>query len=53
MARLNMKSGHRDLAKARTCILEALPYAESGQVMTETACDAYAAATELAIAEKQ
>ena len=53
MARLNMKSGHCDLAKARTYIMEALPYAESGQLMTETACDVYAAAAELSIAEKQ
>lgn len=50
MARLCLKEGHRDLPRARAYAEEALSYAD--RVMSETRCDIFAAACEVAMAER-
>lgn len=49
MARMHLMEGHTDLPRAKACADEALTYAD--RVMSETRCDLYAAACEVAMAQ--
>ena len=51
MARMNLMEGHRDLPKAKAYVEEALTYTDN--MMSETRSDLYAAACEVAMAERQ
>ncbi len=50
MARLNLMSGHRNMAAAKAYADEALSLAR-GQMMSETRCDVYAASAQVAMEE--
>lgn len=52
-ARICLMKGHEDIATARSCIEEALPYIDNAQMMFDDAGVIYMAACEVAMAEKQ
>ena len=51
LTRLNLMDGHRDVKAAKAYADEALTFADK-DLMSETLCDIYAAATEVAVAQK-
>ena len=52
-ARILLMEGHEDVAAAKTCVAEALPYIDSTEMMFDDTSTIYMAACELAMAEKQ
>ncbi len=50
-ARILMMAGHEDVAAARACVEEALPYIGSTKMMFDDAAEIYMAACEVAMAE--
>ncbi|MBO6144988.1 MAG: tetratricopeptide repeat protein [Prevotella sp.] len=52
-ARILLMEGHEDVAAAKTCVAEALPYIDSTEMMFDDAGTIYMAACEVAMAEKQ
>ena len=52
-ARILLMKGHEDVAAAKTCVAEALPYIDSTEMMFDDAGTIYMAACEVAMAEKQ
>ena len=52
-ARILLMEGHTDVAAAKTCVAEALPYIDSTEMMFDDAGTIYMAACEVAMAEKQ
>ena len=52
-ARILLMEGHEDVAAAKACVAEALPYIDQSQMMFDDAGTIYMAACELAMAEKQ
>ncbi len=52
-ARILLMEGHEDVAKAKACIEEALPYIDNSQIMFDGVGTIYMAACEVAMAEKQ
>ena len=52
-ARICLMKGHEDIATAKSCVEEALPYIDSAQMMFDEASTIYMAACEVAMAEKR
>ena len=52
-ARILLMEGHEDVAAAKTCVAEALPYIDQSQMMFDDTGTIYMAACELAMAEKR
>lgn len=52
-ARIHMMAGHEDVAAAKACVEEALPYIDSGEMMFDDAAEVYMAACEVAMAEQR
>ena len=52
-ARILLMEGHENVAAAKTCVAEALPYIDSTEMMFDDTSTIYMAACELAMAEKQ
>ena len=52
-ARILLMEGHEDVAAAKTCVAEALPYIDQSQMMFDDTGTIYMAACEVAMAEKQ
>ena len=52
-ARILLMEGHEDVAKAKACVEEALPYIDNSQIMFDGVGTIYMAACEVAMAEKQ
>ena len=52
-ARILLMKGHEDVAAAKACVAEALPYIDQSQMMFDDAGTIYMAACEVAMAEKQ
>ncbi len=50
-ARILLMEGHEDVAAAKACVEEALPYIDSAEVMFDDAAEIYMAACEVAMAE--
>jgi len=51
-ARIYMMKGHEDVAKAKACVEEALPYIDRTEMMFDDASEIYMAACEVAMAEQ-
>ena len=51
-ARILMMAGHEDVAAAKACVEEALPYIDSTEMMFDDAAEIYMAASEVAMAEQ-
>ena len=52
-ARILLMEGHEDVAAAKACVAEALPYIDQSQMMFDDTGTIYMAACEVAMAEKQ
>ena len=52
-ARILLMEGHTDVAAAKTCVAEALPYIDKSEMMFDDTGTIYMAACEVAMAEKQ
>ena len=52
-ARILLMAGHEDVAAAKACVAEALPYIDQSEMMFDDAGTIYMAACEVAMAEKQ
>ena len=52
-ARILQMEGHEDVAAAKTCVAEALPYIDQSQMMFDDTGTIYMAACEVAMAEKR
>jgi signal transduction histidine kinase len=52
-ARILLKEGHKDVAKAKACVAEALPYIDNTEMMFDDVSTIYMAACEVAMAEKR
>ena len=52
-ARILLMKGHEDVAAAKACVAEALPYIDQSQMMFDDAGTIYMAACEVAMAEKR
>ena len=52
-ARILLMEGHEDVAAAKTCVAEALPYIDQSQMMFDDTGTIYMAACEVAMAEKR
>ena len=52
-ARILLMEGHEDVAAAKACVAEALPYIDQSQMMFDDAGTIYMAACEVAMAEKR
>ena len=52
-ARILMMAGHEDVAAAKACVEEALPYIDSTEMMFDDAAEVYMAACEVAMAERR
>ena len=52
-ARIHMMPGHMDVATAKACVEEALPYIKSAEMMFDEASEIYMAACEVAMYEKR
>lgn len=51
-ARILMMKGYEDVAKAKACVEEALPFIDKAEMMFDDASEIYMAASEVAMAEK-
>ncbi len=51
-ARILMMAGHEDVAAAKACVEEALPYIDSTEMMFDDAAEVYMAACEVAMADR-
>ena len=51
-ARILMMEGHKNVAAAKACMEEALPYIDSTEMMFDDAAEIYMAASEVAMAER-
>ena len=52
-ARILLKEEHKDVAKAKACVAEALPYIDNTEMMFDDVSTIYMAACEVAMAEKR
>ena len=52
-ARILMMAGHEDVAVAKACVEEALPYIDGTEMMFDDAAEIYMAACEVAMAERR